>query len=453
MLQVGQVRDMYRSEGPVAFAQKFQSMLGLGKYDPNTKRLVRSYTGDLKNNVVLEAAEIEPNEITFKGLAHAIFGNMADTELWELIGSRTGLPQSVPISALEHMSEAWVQEAGENVPSQFSNISAFNSAALGLLEAKMLEVWNRPEFVSQEFVETVPSDLRSQKFIGVGLTGLLNAERKPGDVHQRVQLPERYVTTPDTVNRGVAIDITREAILFDRTGQIMANAERIVEGMRIGKENRIFDTFVGLTNSYKYGGTGYNTYLTSGNWINQLASNPLTSFDAIANAMKLASLMTDQESGQPIAITGKNVATAPVNFPQALHLIRSTTVETLPSGGSSGTRRQFGENPLVKLGLGDPSMSIWLYNRLVNWLQATYSSQATLSTAQTTADGMWFWGDFKGAFGYLENIPFTTQRATPDSYQMLDRGIVSSIFTDEMGTPFVKEPRKVQMHFPTTLPT
>lgn len=453
MLQYGQVRDMYRSEGPVAFSLKFQELLGLGKYDPNTKRLVRTFTGDLHNNAVLENVQIEPTEATFKGLATAIFGNVSDQELWDLLGSRTGLPQSMPISALEHMSEAWVLEAGENVPSQFSNISAFNSAALGLLEAKMLSVWNRPEFVSQEYVKTEPTDLRSQKFIGVSIPGQLNAERKPGDVHQRVQLAERYVTTPDTVNRGVAIDITREAVLFDRTAQILSNAERIVEGMRIGKENRIFDMFVGLTNTYKYSGTGYNTYLTTGNWINKIFSNPLTSFDAVATAMKVASLMTDQETATPVSITGKNIATAPVGFLQACHLIRSTTVETLPSGGSSGTRRQFGENPMVKLGLGDPTMSIWLYDRLVAYLQATYSSCSTLLAAQAVADGIWFWGDFKGAFGYLENIPFTTQRATPDSYQMLDRGIVSSIFTDEMGVPYVMEPRKVQMHFPAAEPS
>src|SRR5581483_6264295 len=236
-MNYGALRQLYQSEGPVAFSHKFATMLGLGHYDSNSGRFVRKFEGDIGTRPVLESQQIRPEEISLRGLAQAIFGNVSDGELAHDCLTVAGLPGSAPISALTGMSQAWAMEAGENVPSQFGNISAFNSSALGLLEAKMLEVWNRPAFISDSVVETIPTDIRSQKFIGVGIPGNLNTERKPGDPHIRVQLPERYVTTPDTTNRGAGIDITREAVMFDRTGQLLANAEKIVEGLRMGKEN------------------------------------------------------------------------------------------------------------------------------------------------------------------------------------------------------------------------
>lgn len=456
MLKYGDLRQLYVSEGPVAFSHKWSAMLGLGTYDPKRRDIVRPRNGDLRTNPVLEDVRaIAPSEVSLKGLAQAIFGPTSDDELAsKLIGG--GLPLgSMSINALESLGQAWVQEAGENVPSQFSNISAYNSAALGLLEAKMLEVWNRPDFMVDSLMETIPSDLRSQKFIGVGIPGNLDTIRNPADPHIRVNLPERYVTTPDTQNRGAGIDITREATMFDRTSQLLANAERIVEGLRIGKENRCSDVIVGATNTYKYDGTTYNTYVASGgNWVNIMYSNPLTAFDAVSNAMKLASMMTDQETGQPVSVTGKELVVSPVKILEALHLVRSTTVETLPSGGSSGTRRNFGANPLAQVGMGNPQSSIWLWNRLWAYLRATYpTTYSSDALAQAAADGVWLWGDFKGAFVYVENLPFTTQRATPDSYTMVDRGLMASLFVDEMGIGAVREPRKVQFHFPSTAPT
>jgi hypothetical protein len=44
---------------------------------------------------------------------------------------------------------------------------------------------------------------------------------------------------------------------------------------------------------------------------------------------------------------------------------------------------------------------------------------------------------------YIENLPLTITRAAPTSYEMADRGLVFSMFVDEMGIPAVRDPRFV----------
>jgi len=444
----GSLRDVVRKEGPHVASLKLQGILGLGKYDPATKSLRRRMTGDLGTTPVLESYEgipggrVRPEEVSFKGLARAFFGDPSDEELRRiLVGG---------ITTQVHAMEA--AGAAPMVPSQFGDISPYNSAALGLLEARMLDVWNRPDFIADSVAETINSDLRAQKFIGVSIPGDVAMERKSGEQHARMQLTERYVTTPDTTNFGTAVDVTVEAVLFDRTGQVLANAEKVVETLRIRKEIRMADVFVGNVNTYTYDGVTYNTYVSSGgNWVNEAASNALADYTNINTAIYLATQMTDQETGLPVSIgPNRQLLVAPINLATTLHTLRTTTVERLTQ---TSTYRMFGDNPLVKMGIGDPMSSQWFWRQAQAMMETSAYGSQDSADAATTANGLWWYGDFKGAFGYLENIPFTTTRATPDSYTMADRRLVASIFVDEMGVPFVKEPRKVQRHWPSTIPS
>jgi len=418
--------------GTVAFVNKFRTMLGLQDAKGKLHR-----NGDLMSNPVLESATIKPSEVSIRELAYAFHGE-SYREIYQPGGRFIrALEGNADIGLLPGYSEA--MEAGENVPSQFANVSGFNSAALGLLEAKLLEAWNRPGYVSDLIMETVPHDLRSMKFIGISQVGDVAEARDPGNVHKRMQFLERFVTTPDTVNRGIAVDITREAIMFDRTSQLLQHAEAIGDALRLRKEYLCADCFLGVTNTYTYDNVNYNTYLTSGNWVNKFTggtANPLNDWTALNVAFKAASRMTDQETGQPVMVNLQDVMVAPGALANAKKIIDSNTVETLTAGG---TTRTFGDNPAKGFGLRTPFASIYFWNRIM--------AANGLNLGESAADGLWWIGDFKGAFIYVQNLALTTQRATPDSYTMADRGLVASLFADEMGVPGVREPRKVQQHF------
>ena len=66
-----------------------------------------------------------------------------------------------------------------------------------------------------------------------------------------------------------------------------------------------------------------------------------------------------------------------------------------------------------------------------------------LAVSASNAQKYWWIGDFKRAFVYTQNLPLTIQRATASEYEMADRGLVFSMFADEMGNCGVRDPRFV----------
>jgi hypothetical protein len=60
------------------------------------------------------------------------------------------------------------------------------------------------------------------------------------------------------------------------------------------------------------------------------------------------------------------------------------------------------------------------------------------TTAQATAT--WFLTDTTKAFKYMQNYPLQIQQASPQSYNMVDNGLVASYFGHERGIPAVWSP-------------
>jgi hypothetical protein len=411
MINILETQAAYRSLGPLGFVRRFCESLGL-----ENKNGVRHIDAD--GNRIVKDPLLRPNQVSLSMLAESLFGSRAAFE--------RSLRQDSP-------GQVDLYEAGGTavVPSQFANISAFTSVATGLLDAKILETWNRPEFIADRLCENIPSNKRSEKFIGISDIGDESEERKPGNPHPRAQLSERYVETPDTVNRGIAIDVTREAVMFDLTNQVLSQAEKAAESLRLRKEYRVIDAVLGVTNTYKYNGTTYNTYVASGGeWVNIVASNPLVDWTDVDAALLLFGDMISQESEEPIAITGFQVLVMPAKVMTAHHLFNATELEIRTDTAAYVSH---GANPLRAYPFELLPSSVYAYKRAIDGL--------SLSVAN--AKGLWYIGDFKKAFAYIENLPLTTVRANPTDYTMADHGLVFSLFADEMGVPAVKEPRYV----------
>lgn len=409
MINGASTRLMYESLGPTRFVPQWRQLLGLQPVGQQIKR--DPETG----KPVLESREVRPNEVSVRELADAIIGpNAADI---------LGQPR--------HVLEA----GGAVVPSAFANISAFNSSVAGLLEAKILEVWNRPEFLAEQLMEHIPSRKRSEKFIGISSIGDDALTRKPGNPHARAQVSERYVTTPDTTNTALGMDITREAVMFDETTQLLQQAEEVATAVRLRKEYRCLDVFLGVTNTYTYNGTTYNTYVASaGNWVN-LHQNALVDWTDIDNALQLFVNMTDQETGQPVQVIPKDIFVMPFNYMLAAQILNATAVEKRTDTAANVA---IGGNPLRAVGqlnvLGSATYP-YAYKRAL--------AADGLNFAEANAKGVWFIGDFKKAFVYVENLPLLVKRVDANDYQMADNGLVLSVFVDECGVPAVREPRCV----------
>jgi len=220
---------------------------------------------------------------------------------------------------------------------------------------------------------------------------------------------------------------------------------------------------LGIKNNYTYDGTTYNTYVGSaGNWVN-LANNPLTDYTCLDYMYYLQSKMVDQETGQPIVVEGRDLLVMPSKRALMEKILSDTQVrQGSPTATTSVTAPVgYGKNPIGGR-FNTPMCSQYAYKRLIDYATdstevglvsrintqltgTTYFSSATAITAAgiTLADNFWYAGDFKKAFLYIENLPLTVVRAAPTSYEMADRGLVFSMFIDEMGIPAVREPRYV----------
>lgn len=420
------VRDVYESfvnRGEGGRRQFYEFFMhGLGIRDSSG----RPYRNVQKGRNVLESEKrkFRPEDVSLLDLAMSLTG------LWGE-GLRNAL-ESFARSGRSPTADVLEASGGTAVtPTQFANISVYNAAVAGLLEAKVLEVYDRSEYIGDSLARTIPTRKRTEKFIGLVESGDTDVVRKPTERHVRTTISERYQETPETQNRGLAIEVSREAVMFDETALVLQYAEKVTDRLRLRKEKALIDQALGITNSYSYGGTTYNTYLTSGGWVNVKASNPLADWRDVDEALQLFVAMTDPENGEPIIITARQILAMPQKAMTVEYLLNAT--ETRHSTNSA-VDLQVGPNPMKGRVEVLPT-SPWVYRR------ATDADGLNLSAEN--AAGLWFLGDFLKAFAYMENFPLTIVRAAPSDYEMADRGLVAAIFIDEMGIAAVMQPRAV----------
>lgn len=372
---------------------------------------------DEQGRKIFKDRSMRPEEFDLRELAEALVGQ----DWYEKLG-----PRSAGEVALMEDATAAVQ------PSAFNNTAVWNSTVASLLEAKILEGYQRQEFIADRLASVRPTRLRTDRLIGVTEIGDDAEEMKPGQRHPRAQFRERYVTTPETRKRGLAIDITREAVFFDETrGQLLEQAESIGFTLGLRKERLVIDTFLGIDNTHTYKGTTYNTYQAETPWVND-QSNPLEDWTDIDASQRLFTEMTDPETGEPIAVTARDLLVMPTRELAAWRVLSATSVG---SSTQEGDATQSSGNPLSALGFRLLPASVYVYKRITD--------ADGLNIAPENAAQYWFHGDFRRAFAYMENWAIDVRRAEPDSYTMADQDLVLSIFANEMGAPAVIDPRFV----------
>jgi hypothetical protein len=434
------IRRMYKENGPVGFVHRFNNMLGLP--GPNKHR--REWDHSFQRQTFESRKEqplINTGDVSIKALAQGLISPY-DEEIDSALMQGARASSECPLHAMEAGTDI--------VPSQFANISAYNSAVIGLLEARILEAYRKPTFVLQNAIEHIPSKLRSLKLLGVSNIGDVAQTRDPGQPHARANLSERYVQTPDTTNRGIAIEVTREAALFDYSAQLMKQADGVGDALALRKEYLCIDTVIGVTNTYKYNGTTYNTYQASaadsagGNYVNSFDNVISTSnaWDAFNNVLQKWMAMTDPETGQPIAIEGFDILAMPqqaMMIEIALQASEITRMANALTGTYFPTDAYKSTNPakgLFRILGGE-------YAKTYPYAYKRVTATDGLSLAGNYATKRWWAGDFKKAFHWNENIPLTIVRANVNEYTMGDKGLSLAVFCDEMGAPGVTDPRYV----------
>lgn len=290
---------------------------------------------------------------------------------------------------------------------------------------RVLEAWNNPEFIADRLCATIPTDFSGEKIAGVGALGDDAESINERDPYPMVGLGEQWVETPETTKRGFIVGLTKEAIFFDRTGQLLMMAGQATEKLRINKEKRVLDTVLGIDSSYKRNGatTAIATYgdnSGSHDWDNLAASNALVDWTDIENDLLLFDGMTDPTNGEPIMVTPRQIVVPTALAMTARRILNATEIRF--GDGASSTTQTISSNPVA--GIAEILTSAYVKNR-------------------TGSASTWFLGDFQKAFAYMENWPITSVQAPTNSEAEFTQDIVMRWKVSERGTAAVIEPRAV----------
>ena len=395
-----------RMAGAYRFVERFRRDLGL--------------TTTKYGRPTIREAQMRPGEFSLRGLAESL----VSYEWAESLGRAQA-------------ASFRVFEAGGNpaiAPGNIPNVSAFLGSIAGLLDAAILESYEVPEFIIDTLIPAIPSKTRQKSLIGVGRIGDQAERRNPGDGHQFAQFRDRKVLTSETYQDALAGAVTFEAVFFDQTDQVLEQMNGIGNELALRKELDGFKLIAGVTNPYNYNGTAYNTYLTSGYWINDV-ENELNDWTDVNVVNAMFGRMTDQETANRIAVQWDMILCSPTKQLTAQYIQAATEIETRTASGA-----QVRHAPR----LGDVKKVV--SSPYLDQVLTTASTAGGLGLTQAQADQYW-WSlrtdAKKSAFVRPENWPVQINRARPDDYEMLNRKLLLAVFCDQMHSFDVREPRYV----------
>lgn len=308
----------------------------------------------------------------------------------------------------------------------FSEAGAVTTAAFANVSGQIVftttqEQFNNPVLIGDQVCTVIPTEFDGEKIPGVTNLGDIAEIIGEGKDYPLAGVGETWIETPNTAKRGFIVPLTKEAIFFNRTGQLIEKCSKVAESMAINREKRILDAVLGITTLYRRnGGAAQATYgdtHTNGDFDNLVASNALQDWTDIEAAELAFDAITDPDTGEPIIIGGLEIIVPTALKHTARRILNATEVRTVTNTNTTTN----GPN------------SLEAYN-----LHSNQYVKARTSSAST-----WFAGDFKGAFAYMQNWPAQSSQAPVNSHDEFHRDVAQQWKITERGAPAVREPRKV----------
>jgi len=211
---------------------------------------------------LVESKKLDPNQVSFRHLYESLVGRHE-----------------------EHLEEG-------NIVS-----SAFPTIAGSLISSKMIEGYTMWPDETGRLVEVVPSKLKTSNIVGwTNVTGVERVNERQD--YPQLKPPSEKAKTINNYKYGGLLDLTKEAIFFDQTGELLRQAKQVGEAARRKRMRLIWDAVVDA-NATAY--SGADLY-ASGNG-NVQTSNPLGGASSWETVRAKLMAQTD-ENGDPIWVFG-----------------------------------------------------------------------------------------------------------------------------------------------------
>lgn len=316
--------------------------------------------------------------------------------------------------------------------------AAFQGISGQVIYSMVMAAYQSPDFVFTKAIPTRQTQIDVEKIAGISPIADEVAEVGEGELYPTVVVGQTWRHAPLLRKRGFKIALTREAIFFDRTGQLQEQARKGGLAMGQNREKRAVDCVIdenGGAKSALAGGHRYhyrdNSIATYGNssgnhdWDNLQASNALVDWTDIDAVMQLLNAAVDPDTGEPIVFGGKLSLVCAQSLEFAANRIRNATEITVTTPGYATT--------------GNPTET-----KVANPVGGRFdvlTSPYVASRAATDTD--WWFGDLAAAFEYCQAWPEEMKSLGSNTQLEFDRDIVQQYRWSELGNYSTKEPRGI----------
>lgn len=308
--------------------------------------------------------------------------------------------------------------------------TAFSNISGQIVYNEVLAGFQMEEFVFSKLIPTVSTQHNGEKIAGIGGLGDKAEVVDENAEYPMVGVNEDWIRTPETKKRGLIVPVTREAVFFDYTGQLLERCREVGEYLGLNKEKRAIDCLIDEnTTAHRYNRKDNGAVATYGNnsgthdWDNLEASNALVDWTDIDNAEQLLNAILDPNTGEPVVVGGRRILVCAKSLELVAARVRNATEITVHTGGYATSGN------LTETKAGNP---------VGGKFEVLTSRMVALRLATDTS---WFYGDPAKAFRYMENWPLDTVQAPPNSELEFSRDIVLRFKASERGQYATIEPR------------
>ena len=275
--------------------------------------------------------------------------------------------------------------------SEAVQVSQFSIIVGELISNKVMDSYNAYPKILDRLVAPFPSKLQIDKIPGTYVAGVME-DVLPGEPYKHTgDIKDKYVQI-EGKKRGMILDITEEAVMFDQTGTILYQAGKFGELAAIDREKRGLYTIMDLTVAGKTYYCWYPAGTRTAVWANaggaghaheydNMIVDVLADYTDIDVANLLLGTMRD-ENGNNILVPATQILVPRALLTTATRLIKNSV---LP-GGTNEERNPYADAVEV------------LHSPIID------------GCGDTDAIVNWWWGDFKRQFINKVVYPLQTLR-------------------------------------------
>lgn len=473
MIKGRNVKQMFRDCGGKlgTFSQKFRHLLGI-REDPRTGRRYVDQT----------AKQMGVDEFYLRDLTEAFLGSEFIAEL------HAGPPSGQKAAILSHalngditQNRLLMEDVAPVTPSIFQDISAWNASISGLVEVRLLEGYNQPAFIGDDFCEAQPTRVNGGRMIGIPYPAPFHEVVAPGIEFPTIGMQEIWVWARPNMVLGGKLALDRNTVVYDLSGELMGRAESIGKGLGLEREYVIAANVLGvaplasamkipqsvlnqLGDSFRMNVSGLDatpnpTYQTAGsvsangtslpnayNYVNkQTGSNSFQDWSELNKVRNLLNLMRDPALNQPFDTDLVRVWVAPFIYDNAKRVQHATQVLNVtgnPAAAYGPLNQGTGSTvpPVWTQGPGFPEgsqLSQWDLHTSNLWHQVLLDA----GVSEANAEKYYLAGNPKKSFVLRTAWDARVDQANPSSSELLGRNIVNEWVAQTSFQFVVREPR------------